>query len=206
VDAHAPDALSHPANMTPIKRREWARVLLSARRHGLGGLKLLLFSVACAWEVGSAVPFLLAVRVVRRLVPTQSGGWSVRPAWHLPPTWAPRVVGVVAVSIAAWGVLTLSDSRTPRAKVEVDVREYEVQEWFITSGDNAGVVAKKMPSTRMKGQLAPPCGKAPAQVVLNDGCWAEMAAPPPCGDLYEYEGLCYIPVAEKKRPPTSVGD
>jgi hypothetical protein len=199
VDARTHDALSHSANMTPRKRREWARVFLSARRHGLGGLKLILFSVECARELGSGVPIFLAVRVVARLALTRRRGRRVRPAWRLPPVWAARAVGALAVGIALWGIFTLSDSPAPRAETEVE--DTEVPEWLLTGQGDAGVVAKKMPSKRMRGQRAPPC-EAP-NVSLNDACWARLEQLPPCGDFYEQDGRCYVPVAASPRPPTS---
>ena len=205
MDARAPDALSHCTDMTPKKRREWARFFLDARRQGFGGPSLLLFSIACASDAGSVVPILLAVRATWRISLARSPVRRTRPTWHLPPTWAPRFLAVIALVVVAWG-LSLGDGRAPRARTYVDAREPEVREWLLTNQEDAGVVAKKMPSTRMKGQLAPPCGTAPVQVVINDGCWGEMASPPPCGDLYEHEGRCYIPVAEKKRPPTSLDE
>jgi hypothetical protein len=188
--------------MTPEKRREWARVFLGARRHGLGALKLILFSVACAADQRSLVPLLLAVRVVRRVASARSRGWSVLPAWHVPPTWAPRAVGVLAVGIAVWGVVTLSQRWPSRADMEAE--DTEVPEWILAGQGDAGVVAKKMPSKRMKGQQAPPCDTT--QVVLNDACWLEVVLPPPCGDFYEQAGRCYLPIVAKKRAPTSVGD
>jgi hypothetical protein len=188
--------------MTPKKRREWARVFLSARRHGLGGLTLILFSVACAADQRSAVPLLLAVRVVRRIAPARSRGWSVRPVWHLPPTWIPRAVGVLAVGVAVWGVMTLSQRWPSRTTVQVE--DCEVPEWLLVGQGDAGVVAKKMPSKRMKGQQAPPCDEP--RVLLNDACWDEMKRAPPCDEYYEYEGRCYVPGVEKKRLPTSVGE
>jgi hypothetical protein len=187
--------------MTPKKRREWARVFLSARRQ-LGGLELILFSVACATDQRSLVPLLLAVRVVCRVAATQGRGWKVRPAWHLPPTWAPRALGALAVGIAVWGVLTLSQRWTPR-EMNVEVEDCEMPEWLLADQGDAGVVAKKMPSKRMKGQQASPCEEP--LVLLNDACWSELVQRPPCGDFYEYEGRCYVPIVEKKRPPTSVG-
>ena len=183
--------------MTPQKRREWARVFLSARRHGLGRLKLIRFSVACARNVGSLVPFLLAVRVVSRVAPMRS------PAWQLPPMWAPRALGVLAVGLVTWGILTLS-ARMPSAAPELEVEDCEVPEWLLTSQGDAGVVAKKMPSKRMKGQQALPCEEP--RVLLNDACWDRLERTPPCDEYYEYEGRCYIPVVEKTRPPTSVDD
>jgi hypothetical protein len=113
-------------------------------------------------------------------------------------------VGGIAVGIAVWGVLTLSENSASRVKTEVE--DCAVPEWLLAGQGDAGVVAKKMPGKRMRGQQAPPCGDAPVQVVLNDACWIEAAPRPPCGDLYENEGRCYIPVVEKKRTPTSVDE
>ncbi|WNG23856.1 hypothetical protein F0U62_07290 [Cystobacter fuscus] len=186
--------------MTPKKRREWARVFISARQQGLGGLRLILVSVECAIKLGTVVPFLVAVRVVPRVAPTR--GRVVRAAWHVPPTWAPCAVGAIAVGLALWGVLTLSEDPAPRAEMEVE--DTAVPEWILTGQVDAGVVAKKMPSKRMKGQAAPPC-EVP-NVALNDACWARLEQLPPCGDFYESEGRCYVPIVEKKRAPTSVGE
>ena len=190
--------------MTPKKRLAWARFFFSARRHGVGGLKLIRFSVACARDLGSVEPFLLAVRVVRRTA-AQGQGWDEGPTWHLPRTWAPRALGVVALGVVVWG-LTLGDGRTLTARRGGEVREIETPGWVFSDRSDREWVAKKLPGTRLNGQMEPPCGKAPAQVIINDGCWVKLAAPPPCGDLYEHEGSCYIPVAEKKRPPTSVDE
>ncbi|ATB27667.1 hypothetical protein MEBOL_001111 [Melittangium boletus DSM 14713] len=126
----------------------------------------------------------------------------MRAAWHLPRTWAPRAVGAVAVGIALWGVLTLSEGPAPRAKMKVE--DTEVPEWILTGQGDAGVVAKKMPSKRMKGQRAPPCTLP--QVLLNDACWERLERIAPCEDFYEHEGRCYVPIVEKKRAPTSVGE
>ncbi|MBM7112523.1 hypothetical protein [Archangium primigenium] len=142
---------------------------------------------------------LLALRVVLRTTSTRSGGRRMRPVWHLP-----RAVWALAGGLAVWVLLALGDSGAPRAMWAWEVEDAEVPEWLLTSPGDAGVVAKKMPSKRMKGQQAAPCGTAPVQVLLNDACWIEAVSPPPCGDLYEYEGRCYIPVVERKRPLTSV--
>ncbi|MFY0573176.1 hypothetical protein ACN28S_01345 [Cystobacter fuscus] len=73
-----------------------------------------------------------------------------RAAWHAPPTWASRAVGAIAVGIAIRGVLTLSEGPAPHAEMEVE--DTEVPEWILTGQGDAGVVAKKMPSKRMKGR------------------------------------------------------
>ena len=203
MDARAPNALSHFTNMTPKKRREWARVFLSARRHGLGGLKLILFSIACARDVGSAAPLLLAVRAVWRIAPAKGSGWRARPTWHLPPTWAPRLLAVIALVVVAWG-LSLGDGQAPRTKGSVDTLEYEVPEWLFVDQGDAGVVARKMPGVKMKGQQGAPCDST--QFFLSEACWDRLEKMPPCGEYFEHEGRCYVPVVEKKRPPTSVDE
>ncbi|ATB37147.1 hypothetical protein CYFUS_002568 [Cystobacter fuscus] len=200
MDAGSHYTLSHLANMTPKKRWEWARVFISARQQGLGRLRLILFSVECARQLGTVVPFRVALRVVPRVAPTR--GRVARAAWHAPPTWAPRAVGAIAMGIAIWGVLTLSEGPAPHAEMEVE--DTEVPEWILTGQGDAGVVAKKMPSKRMKGQAAPPCTLP--QVLLNDACWEEMKRTAPCEDFYEHEGRCYVPIVEKKRAPTSVDE
>ena len=185
--------------MTLRKKREWARVFLSARRLGISGPRLILFSVACAREMGAMGPVLLAVRVVLRTTPTRSGGQRPRLAWRLP-----RAVWALAGGLAVWVLLALGDSGAPRAKWALYGWDTEVPEWMLSGPGDAGVVAKPMPPKRMKGQQGAPCGTAPVQVLLNDACWIEMVSPPPCGDFYEYEGHCYVPVVERKRPLTSV--
>ncbi|MBM7116288.1 hypothetical protein [Archangium primigenium] len=174
--------------MTPSKRRQWARVFISARRHGLSGWTLLRFSFECARVLGSAIPILLALRV------------APRPTLSLPPLWVPRAVGVVAVVLASWGLLMHGGSPAPR--VENTAEEMQVPEWLLTDRSDAGVIAKKMPSKRMRGQKAPPC-EAP-QVMLNDACWDRLERTPPCGDFYEQDGRCYVPLVEPRRLPTSV--
>ena len=184
--------------MTPQARRQWARVFIGARHQGLGRLKLLLFSVACARQLGSWGPVLVALRVVPRVASRR----EARAAWHLSSRWAPPVVGAVAVGLVVWGVLSLDEGQAPRVHWEVEDRE--IPEWLLTDQGDAGVIAKKMPGQKMRGQQAPPC-EAP-QEALNDACWDRLARTPPCGDFYEYEGHCYVPIVEKKRLPTSVGD
>ncbi|WP_434386222.1 hypothetical protein [Melittangium boletus] len=107
------------------------------------------------------------------------------------------------MGIAVWGLLTLGDGRTLRETSPVHVWDIEVPEWLLTGPGDAGVVAKPMPPKRMKGQQAPPCGASPTQVLLNEACWVALDAQPPCGDFYEYEGRCYVPVVERRRLPTS---
>ncbi|WP_434391339.1 hypothetical protein [Melittangium boletus] len=109
-------------------------------------------------------------------------------------------MGVTAVVLASWGILMHGGSPAPR--VENAAEEMQVPEWLLTDRSDAGVLAKKMPSKRMRLQKAPPC--EPPQVMLNDACWDRLERTPPCGDFYEQDGRCYVPLVEPRRPPTSV--
>lgn len=47
------------------------------------------------------------------------------------------------------------------------------------------------------------------QVAIGAGCWLELAkkpSPPPvrCGDYFEYNGKCYIPIKAAPKLPTSI--
>ena len=92
--------------------------------------------------------------------------------WHLPPTWAPRALGAIAVGILLWAVLW------PHPKV---IHVNPSPEWHIPEGvpidwltRDAGVVAVPMPPKRLERQQAPPCAPAPnGEVEINGGCWAD---------------------------------
>jgi hypothetical protein len=201
VDALSPDVISNTANMTLQKRREWARIFISARHHGVGRLRLLFFSLGCTRELGSWVPFLVAWRVVPRVGPTR--GRTVRPTWHIPPTWAPRALGLLAVGIFFWALLT------PHPKVihvepspQWPTDGEDSTDWLARDG---GTIAVPMPLKRLDRQQTPPCKPPPgAQEEINGGCWSRLVQEPPCDQFYEHEGHCYVPVRETPKPPTSV--
>ncbi len=187
--------------MTLKKRREWARAFIGARRHGFSRLELILFSIACAWKTGSTAPFVVVLRVVLRVEPTRERKmWPVR---HVPTTWPPRVLGALAVSIALWGMLALYPEPIRTApSPEWPMPEHISTDWLTRDG---GAIAVPMPPKRLERQQAPPCLPPPGgQVEINGGCWFEMVGRPPCGQLYEHAGKCYVPVREMPRPPTSV--
>jgi hypothetical protein len=203
VDAHAHDALSHLSNMTPKKRREWARVFIGARHHGLGGLSLILFSVECSRQVGSAVPSLVALRVVPRVQPRR-GRRGPRPAWHVPPTWAPRALGALAASLVLWAVFAPHPRVIHEEPTFEEVTPEDAPKDWLTRDE--GTIAVPMPPKRLERQQAPPCDPAPSsgELAINGGCWSRMERRPPCAQFYEHEGRCYVPVREMPRPPTSV--
>ncbi|WP_434391141.1 hypothetical protein [Melittangium boletus] len=185
--------------MTPRKRRQWARVFIGARRRGLGTPELLGFAVACARQVGSPVPVLLAGRVVAR-----AGRARVpRPAWRSPPEWLPRVGALLAVGLALGVLFSPSRSAVYRAPAsEGPLPEVATTDWLTRDG---GTIAVPMPPKRLERQQAPPCLAPPGgQVEFNGGCWIEVMGKPPCGQFYEHAGKCYVPMRETPRPPTSV--
>ena len=176
-------------------------MFIGARLQGLGWLRLLHFSLLCARRVGSWIPLLVALRVVPRVRPLP--GREAGPVWHLPPTWAPRALGALAVGIALWGVFSprpqpLYGAPSPEQTVLDEV----ITDWLSREG---GIIAVPMPSKRLERQQAPPCLAPPGgQVEINGGCWFVVMAKPPCGQLYEHEGRCYVPVRETPKPPTAV--
>jgi len=201
VDAHSHYALSHFTNMTLKKRRQWARTFIGARHHGFSRLDIVLFSVACAWNTSSAAPLLVALRVVPRVEPTRER--TVGPVWHMPPAWPPRVLGAVAVSIALWGVLALHPGPIHvQPPPEWPIPEHVTTDWLTRDG---GAIAVPMPPKRLERQQAPPCLPASTgDEEINGGCWSRMERRPPCGQFYEHQARCYVPVRETPRPPTSV--
>ena len=199
--ARAHDVLSRSTDMTSRKRWQWARVFIGARHQGLGALGLLVFSLECARQTRSLAPVLVALRVVPRVKPRR--GQRVRPVWYVSPTWAPRALGVLAVGIVLWALL----SAPPRVLHGAPWREWLTAEeaptdWLSRDGD---AISVPLPAKRMDRQQAPPCAPAPSrQVEINGGCWMEVVETLPCGQFYEHKGRCYVPVRETPRPPTSV--
>lgn len=113
--------------------------------------------------------------------------------WRVPPTWPPRALGMLGVSIALWGVFFASPSVGP-------CPEDLVTDWLTRDG---GLIAVPMPPKRLERQQAPPC--KPTQDEINGGCWSRLEQRAPCDQFYEYQGRCYVPVRETPKPPTSIG-
>ena len=85
MDTGSHDVLSHSTHMTLKKRREWARVFIGAKHHGLSRRRILLFSIECARQLHTLMPVLVAMRLVLRAKPIR---------WRL--LWAPRALGAQA--------------------------------------------------------------------------------------------------------------
>ncbi len=68
-----------------------------------------------------------------------------------------------------------------------------------------GGVGLGMPKKPFPGQRRPPCGQR-YEKEINGGCWLlpREAPLPPCGDnAFDWQGSCYVPVLELRRPATS---
>ncbi len=65
-----------------------------------------------------------------------------------------------------------------------------------------GVLGRSLPKTPAPGQRRPPC-EPERQRAINGLCWWALSWKPPCGDGYEHEGRCYVPVVLNTRPPTT---
>jgi hypothetical protein len=68
-------------------------------------------------------------------------------------------------------------------------------------------IAQEIPKQPLPGQRRPDAkGRCPnRQVAINGGCWAKVdAAPEDChGNMYLYQGSCYLPMFTRGRVPTS---
>ncbi|WP_434391481.1 hypothetical protein [Melittangium boletus] len=102
------------------------------------------------------------------------------------------------MGLALWSVLALRLASLPERYIPKNV----MTDWLTRDG---GVIAVPVPPKRLERQQAPPCVSPPdGQVEINGGCWSRMEQRPPCGQFYEHQGRCYVPVRETPRPPTSV--
>jgi eukaryotic-like serine/threonine-protein kinase len=64
-------------------------------------------------------------------------------------------------------------------------------------------IAKQVPEKPFPGQRRYPCPRN-VEVVINGGCWKhEPDIKPPCGDYYEWQSACYLPVMGPTRVPTT---
>jgi hypothetical protein len=72
-------------------------------------------------------------------------------------------------------------------------------------GTGPGAPPYPLPDKPFRDQAMPPCRPRRGEVEINNGCWVEVAKRPPCyEDQAEYQGKCYLPVAERKRLPQSL--
>ncbi|MBM7117784.1 hypothetical protein [Archangium primigenium] len=107
------------------------------------------------------------------------------------------------MGIALWGLLA-PHPKPIRMDAAPERPEFEsiATDWLSRDG---GTIAVPMPPKRLEKQQASPCLPASTgDEEINGGCWSRMERRPPCGQFYEHQGRCYVPVRESPRPPTSV--
>jgi eukaryotic-like serine/threonine-protein kinase len=135
---------------------------------------------------------------------------SPRPAvpWKRGLAWA---VGVVLAVSAGWWGGRLSVVTAPSASGG-DENRVGLAEAALPPARDGGPrgaiqtgVGLGMPKKPFPGQRLPPCGQR-YEKEINGGCWLlpREAPQPPCGDnSFDWEGSCYVPVLELRRPSTS---
>jgi len=165
------------------------------------------------------------VRPSRSMLPTERATRPGPTRWHLANQVLRRhskrltVAGTLAASLVAGGLLPLfSESGIDERPEPVNTLEEE-EERAVGLADGGvnehltaaeaqpshgvpGVLARSLPKTPAPGQRKPPC-ELERQKAINGLCWWVLSWKPPCGDGYEHEGRCYVPVVLKARPPTT---
>jgi hypothetical protein len=112
-----------------------------------------------------------------------------------------RVTIIVVLCVAAAAVLEALPVPSPQraAGVESQAEVYAQAFW-----EELGV-GRPMPPTPLSKQKRPPCtGK---QVEVRGGCWYRLDLDPgddQCGEVYLYEGRCYLPVHRPDPAPVTV--
>ena len=73
-----------------------------------------------------------------------------------------------------------------------------------TEDPNASGITYPLPAKPFRNQAKAPCMPRKGEVEINGGCWVALAKRPPCyNDQAEYQGKCYLPVAERPKPEPS---
>jgi anti-sigma-K factor RskA len=73
-----------------------------------------------------------------------------------------------------------------------------------TEEPNSSGITYPLPTKPFGNQAKAPCKPRKGEVEINGGCWVELAKRPPCyDDQAEYQGKCYLPVAERPKPQPS---
>jgi hypothetical protein len=63
-------------------------------------------------------------------------------------------------------------------------------------------IIREVPEDPLPGQRRPPCPRN-VEIAINGGCWYKVDIKPPCGDYYEWQSACYLPVMGRTRIPTT---
>ncbi|HVG63038.1 MAG TPA: serine/threonine-protein kinase [Hyalangium sp.] len=81
------------------------------------------------------------------------------------------------------------------ASARVDAEGPPVHAWV--------AITKPVPDQPLPGQRRSPCPRN-VEVVIKGGCWKHQPdIRPPCGDYYEWQSACYLPIMGQTRVPTT---
>lgn len=73
-----------------------------------------------------------------------------------------------------------------------------------TEDPNSSGITYPLPAKPFGNQAKAPCKPRKGEVEINGGCWVALEKRPPCyDDQAEYQGKCYLPVAERPKPQPS---
>jgi serine/threonine protein kinase len=101
--------------------------------------------------------------------------------------------------IEAQGTKQAQDGGTKGLGEEALSARVDAQE---TPAPASSTFSEPVPKDPLPGQRRPPCPR-PEVVEINGGCWYGGEIKPPCGDFYEWQGACYLPVMGRTRVPTT---
>lgn len=123
------------------------------------------------------------------------------------PQWVGLVVLALLVPSGLWMGLGESRPRAAVAPAPLPAPEVPLQESTPTGTlpTLASVLPNALPRPGPNQKRSGTCDEERAQVEINGGCWVETKTPPPCprGKQWEYEGRCWLPVADAKPIPTT---
>jgi hypothetical protein len=100
-----------------------------------------------------------------------------------------------------------SSAPAPSASGVASPADAGAQSPFVTAGgaQDPAAISYPLPDKPLQGQGRPPCNTRRGEVAINGGCWVALERRPPCHpEQAEYQGKCYLPVAEKPRLPQSL--
>jgi eukaryotic-like serine/threonine-protein kinase len=137
--------------------------------------------------IAAVLALIFAIRPQRRFVPPQEEMPEV--AQVLPNKEQEGIDG---------GSTGLGDAVSSKSTAEAAGK--------VPSSEAAGF-AREVPKKPWDWQRRPPCRAGLLEVEIRGGCWSEANSArvkPPCVDgYYEWQGICYMPVATTPRIPTS---
>ncbi|KFA93102.1 hypothetical protein [Archangium violaceum] len=160
-----------------------------------------------------------AVRRMARAVPED---YDARPQWHLRLGVASAAVCALLLAL----VCLAPESRPPNgleplasAPTATSAQDKQLAAQRGPSGahaplnattlvqtedPNSSGITYPLPAKPFGNQAKAPCKPRKGEVEINGGCWVALEKRPPCyDDQAEYQGKCYLPVAERPKPEPS---